>query len=355
MNSPYPKNGTMKTKTTGTLLLAAAFGLGACAAPETEAAPGTTGPEASTGPLLTVHAVERVGVLDASGVAAPVAEATLSTKLMGAVTEVLVQEGDRVVAGQPLLRIDARDLAAKAAQVEAMRAEAEAVLREAELHAQRMQALYADDAAPKAQLDAAETGLARARAAVRAASASAEELGAVRDYSVIRAPFAGILVNRMVDPGSFAAPGAPLLVVQDASRLRVSASVSPDVARGLERGQAVDAVIEGAPARAVVEGVVPAPGGGLHTINALVDNADGRFLAGSAATLSVPIGARATLVVPVSALVHEGDLTGVYLAADGGAHLRWVRPGRAFADSVEVLAGLSDGDQVVTTAATGRR
>ena len=73
---------------------------------------------------------------------------------------------DAVAAGQPLLRIDARDLAAKSSRAEAMQAEAGAVLREAELHAERMRALYADEAAPKVQLDAAETGLARARAGV---------------------------------------------------------------------------------------------------------------------------------------------------------------------------------------------
>lgn len=347
----------MKTNATGTLLLASVLGLGACAAPETETSAGAGKGEsaAPTGPLLTVHAAERPGALQASGVAGPVAEATLSTKLMGTITEVLVQEGDRVAAGQTLLRIDARDLAAKAAQVEAMQAEAEAVLGEAEQHAARMRALYADDAAPKAQLDAAETGLTRARAGVQAARAGVAELGAVRDYSVVRAPFTGVLVSRLADPGSFAAPGAPLLVVQDASRLRVSASVSPEATRGLQRGQVLDALIEGVPARAVVEGVVPAPGGSLHTVNALVENAGGRYLAGSAATLAIPTAARATLVVPASALVHEGDLTGVYLAAEGGARLRWVRPGRSFGDSVEVLAGLRDGDQVVGTAAPQRR
>lgn len=345
----------MKTKTMGTLLLAAALGLGACAAPETEPALGATASKATTGPTFTVRSVERAAALQASGVAAPVAEATLSTKLMGTVTEVLVHEGDRVAVGQPLLRIDARDLTAKAAQAAAMQSEAEAVFREAELHAQRMRALYADDAAPKAQLDAAETGLARSRAGVQAARAGAAELGAVRDYSVIRAPFAGTLVSRMADPGTFAAPGTPLLVVQDASRLRVSATVSPDAARGLRRGQTLEAVIEGAPARAVVEGVVPAQGGSLYTVNALVDNAAGRFLAGSAATLSIPTGVRATLAVPASALVREDDLTGVYLAAEGGARLRWVRLGRSFGDSVEVLSGLRDGDRVVATAASARR
>ncbi len=63
----------------------------------------------------------------------------------------------------------------------------------------------------------------------------------------------------------------------------------------------------------------------------------------------------ATLAVPASALVREDDLTGVYLAAEGEARLRWVRLGRSFSDSVEVLSGLRDGDRVVVTAASARR
>jgi hypothetical protein len=163
------------------------------------------------------------------------------------------------------------------------------------------------------------------------------------------------VVRRLADTGSFAAPGGPLLVVQDASRLRVSATVSPEAVRGLRRGQVLEATIEGSPTSAVVEGVVPSQGGSLYTVNALVENADGRHLAGSAATLSIPTAARATLVVPASALVRQGDLTGVYLAGDDGARVRWVRPGRSFADSVEVLAGLKDGDRVVATAVRERR
>lgn len=354
MKTSNRKHLTMN-KTTGTILLAAAIGLGACSTPDAEARPEALEVHAPTGPLFTVRSVPRAGALEASGVAAPVAEATLSTKLMGTIIEVLVQEGDRVTAGQPLLRIDARELAAKSSQAGAARAEAEAVLAEAELHAQRMRSLYADDAAPKAQLDAAETGLARARAGVQAARAGAAELDAVRGYSVVRAPFAGTIVSRLVDAGSFATPGAPLLVVQDASRLRLSASIAPEAARGLRRGQRLEVAIEEAPSTGVVEGVVPTSGGNLYTVNALVENANGRYLPGSAATLAIPTGARATLVVPASALVRQGDLTGVYLAGDGGSRLRWVRSGRSFADSVEVLAGLRDGDRVIAAAVAERR
>lgn len=300
------------------------------------------------GTELVVQVVERAISLEAAGVAEPWAEATLSTKLMGAVLEVPVREGDAVRAGEVVVRIDARDLDAKTAQVNAALAGAEAAHRQAQAHVERMRALYADEAAPKAQLDAAEAGYARAEAAVREARAGGDELAAMRSYAIVRAPFDGMVTARFVDPGAFAAPGAPLVTIQAASRLRVSVSVAPADARGAGRGDTLQATIEGVPALAVVEGVVPGAGGNLYMVNAIVDNRDRQFLAGSAATLSLPQGTAASIVIPSRALVREGDLTGVHIRGSG---IRWVRTGRAIADSVEVLSGLRDGDRIVVPAA----
>ena len=323
---------------------------GAVAACASEAPPGAESAPAPAGSWLEVSEVARPGTFEASGVAEPYQEATLSTKLMGSVVSVLVREGDVVGAGSVVAEIDARELSAKGAQVAASVAEAEAMQREALSNAQRMRALFAEDAAPRAQLDAAETGLARAEAAVRAARAGASELEAVSSYARIRAPFAGTIIRRSVAPGAFAAPGAPLLTIQDAARLRVSVTVPPAAARVLRRGSEVAATIEGMPATAVVEGVVPA-GGSLYTVNAIVDNRAGEFLAGSAATLQIPQGTRASIVLPRRAARQEGDLTGVLVRKDSGTELRWVRLGRATADSVEVLAGLRAGEQVLVPAA----
>jgi RND family efflux transporter MFP subunit len=286
----------------------------------------------------------------ASGVAGPIRQATLSTKLMGTVLEVLVNEGDRVVADQPLLRIDARDLGAKSAQTAAGIASAEAMYREALTQTERIRAMYADSAATRAQLDAVEAGLARAEAGLRAARAAEVEVDAARSYATIRAPFTGIVTKRFADPGTFASPGAPLLAVQDVSQLRVSASVTPDIARALRRGQALAATIEGRPMRAIIEGVVPAGAGNLATVNALVANPGGTILAGSAATLALPMGTARTLVVPAAAISREGDLTSVTLRTAGADERRWVRLGRAAGGMVEVTAGLRAGDRVVLPA-----
>lgn len=324
---------------------------GACAAPQTEDGHDRT-PTRGAGTVVTVTDTTLDATLEAAGVAEPFQRATLSTKLTGTVVAVLVREGDVVEEGQPLVRIDARDLTAKAAQASASIADAEANHREALAHAARIHALYADSAATKAQLDAAETGLARAAAAVRVAQGASAELGAVSGYAIVRAPFAGVVTRRFVDPGAFAAPGAPLVAVQDVARLRIVVNAAPDAVRSLRRGMLITAAIEEHTVRATVEGVVPADAGNLYTVNAVVPNADRTLLAGSTATIALPLGTRAALLVPSAALRREGDLTGVIVRTASGDDLRWVRVGRTSNGVVEVTSGLRAGEQIVVPAAT---
>jgi RND family efflux transporter MFP subunit len=304
---------------------------------------------------FVVHDTSISASLEASGIAAPVREATLSTKLMGSVTDVLVREGQRVRAGDLLLRIDARDVNAQGAQAAAGVAQAEAVYANARAQTERMRALYADSAAPKAQLDEAEAGLARAEAGVRAARAASSQVDAVRAYADVRAPFDGTVVKRFVDPGAFVAPGAPLVSVQDASRLRLSVSVAPLEARGVRSGDRLAARVEDRPASAVVEGVVPAAGGAIYTVNALIDNGGGQFLAGGSGTLLLPQATHDGILLPADALVREGDLTGVYVrGAAGASELRWLQVGRVVSGRVEVLSGLRAGETVEIAAPIAR-
>lgn len=349
---------TMRAAAT-TVLLAAA-----CApSPKTEtaAAPDTAAAR-TAGTVIELRDTTLAATFDAAGIAEPLQQATLSTKLMGTVAAVLVHEGDAVSAGQVLLRIDAREMDAKATQVSASIADAEAMQREATRQANRFRALYADSAATRAQFDAAETGLARADAALRAAKAASSELEAVSSYATVRAPFAGIVTARSVDPGAFAAPGAPLVTVQDVSSIRIRASVAADAARSLARGQHLAATVDGDSATATVEAVVPTASGNLFTLNALLPNSIRaklpRFRAGSAVTLAIPTGTTQAIVVPRSAIVHEGDLTGLIVRGAQRDERRWIRLGAMTATSAIVSSGVRVGESIVvptsTTATTGR-
>jgi multidrug efflux pump subunit AcrA (membrane-fusion protein) len=169
----------------------------------------------------------------------------------------------------------------------------------------------------------------------------------VSSYAVVRAPFAGVVSRRFVDPGAFAAPGAPLVSVQDGHQLRITVNATPDAARGVRRGQTIGAKIEGRPVTAVVEGVVPAASGNLYAINALVANPGGSILPGSTATLLLPAGMRTGLIVPAGAVTRQGDLAGVIVRTEEGDETRWVRVGESLGTMIEVNAGLRAGEQVV--------
>jgi RND family efflux transporter MFP subunit len=160
-----------------------------------------------------------------------------------------------------------------------------------------------------------------------------------------------VVTRRFVDVGDFAAPGAPLVTVQDASRLRISAAVPAAMARRVKAGMKLDARIEGEAVQAVVEGVVPSAAT-MYTINAIVANRSGALPAGGSATLAIPAGsAERTLLVPLSAIVREGDLTGVRVVRDGRSELRWVRLGDTYGDRVVVRTGLQAGERVALAGA----
>lgn len=326
-------------------VLAVVLTAAACAPADARVTADTIGVTA-TGDVITIADTTIATSLEATGVAAPLREATLSTKLMASVIGVDVLEGSVVRAGQVLVRLDARDLAAKREQVQAGLSAAQAMHAQASAHVARMRSLHADDAAPTAMLEQAETQLAQATAGLRAAQAASAELAAVESYAALTAPFAGTVTARFVDPGAFAAPGAPLVQLQDASQLRITVHVSPDVARTLAKGARVDVRIEGQADVATVEGVVPAMGG-LYAINALVENRDGRHPANGAATLAVPTGTQRGIAVPEAALIREGDLVGVLLRTNDGDIRRWIRTGAVANGLVEVTAGLRAGDQIV--------
>ncbi len=346
---PFVAGRTSGALRTGLVLLAGGVTLAACG-DTTKDEPVAARVVASTEGMREVAVVDSVlpDVNEAVGTAAPLLSATLSTKLMAAVTAVHVKEGDVVREGQLLVSLDVRDIDAKATQASGNLQSAEAMLADAEVQTARMRALFADSAAPKAQLDAAEAGLARAKAMVNAARGGVAEASAVRAYGALRAPFAGVVTQRLVDPGAFAAPGMPLITVQQSTSLRVTAMVPPGAAQSVTRGQSVSVTIEGVEATGTVEGVVAAASGGLFTVNVIVPNREGRYPTGGSATLSLAGAPRAVRLVPLAAVTREGDLTGLLVRTpDGGADRRWVRLGRVRGDLVEVLSGVNAGDRVL--------
>jgi RND family efflux transporter MFP subunit len=262
--------------------------------------------------------------------------AGLASRFSAVVESVAAEEGDAVRAGQVLLRLDGRDLRARLEG-------AESALKAARAQRDRVRALFERDAATRQELDAAE-------AADSAALAERDAAKAQLDDIEIRAPFAGRVSDKRIGAGDLAVPGQPLLVVQGGDALRVAASVSREQADRLKFGDLVQAVLEDggvAEARVSVLNVAGDPTSRRFLVKADLPPGTGAR-AGSFARLRLPRGKEEPLpMVPSSALVERGALTGVFVIEEGRARLRWIDTGEQAGDARVVRAGLRAGEEVV--------
>ncbi len=289
-------------------------------------------------------------------------QTVVASQVSGAVVELRVKAGDRVTAGQLLMRLDARaanqNAAASDAQVRAARATQDVAAKEFA----RQQQLAADRFISAAALDRAEAEFKSAQAQAAAQFAAA---GAVRTLSglyVVRAPYAGVVMEVPVSLGDMAMPGRALATLYDPAALRVSAAIPQSAAAALGDGLGVRAEIPSLPSATqrmqtpVRVEQLPAADAATHTVTLRADLAPG--LAGAApgqfARIWVPAvdaAASNSLWVPAQAIVHRAEMTGLYvLDATGKPLLRQVRLGRSDGGQVEVLSGLNTGEQVAIDA-----
>ncbi|GAO04216.1 efflux RND transporter periplasmic adaptor subunit [Anaeromyxobacter sp. PSR-1] len=323
-----------------TLMLALALAAPALPVPSLAA-------EAAAAPAAPVRV--RAARVDGGGAGRTVAanvvavrRATISTRLAANVTQVHVEEGQRVAAGQLLVSLADNDVKGG---LEA----AEAALAAASAHEKRIEALLAERAATTSELEGARAQRAQAAAAVAGARANV-------GYSLLRAPFAGTVQSRRVNAGDLVGPGQPLLQLEG-DALELTASLSDDEARGLAVGKTLPFLAGST--RGTVEITALTPGGDplshRRGLRARVQKAEGELRSGSFARLVLPAAAgdakapaaQAALWVPKSALVQRGDLTGVFVADGGKARLRWISPGEPAGDAVLVRAGLRGGETVI--------
>lgn len=270
-------------------------------------------------------------------------QAVLSTRLAGTVKRVLVAEGSAVSAGQLLLELEAGDLLGQLKAAQTAREAAAA-------HHRRIAALQGMGAATPSELEQAAAALAAAEGAVASVQGQLA-------FAQIRAPFAGTVQRRDVQPGAFAGPGQPLLTLEGRGALELTASLSEAEAAALAVGRKVAFESEGRVGQALVTAL--APGGDALTHRQalrarVVQPTDLR--SGAFARIQVPgaggAAAPGTVKVPLSALVQRGELRGVFVEEQGRAALRWLSLGEREGDRVEVRAGLAAADRVIADPAT---
>jgi len=286
----------------------------------------------------------------------------LAAKVMGNVVAVHVREGDRVRAGQLLVEIDDREARAQSDAVERAVDGANAAVAAAEANAslaatnqQRFSALRVRGSVSPAEFDEVRAKATVANAELERARRAREQLVARRaearvfaDYTKVRAPIDGIVTARFVDPGSQAAPGMPLLTVEDDRAMRVETSAPEDLA--VRVGDAVAIEAGGKRIAARVTRVVGAVDAASRSAIVQIDlPAEGRLRSGTFANVLFTTGARRAVSVPAAALQIRGALASVFvIGGDGIARLRFVTAGDAAGDRVEILSGLDAGETIVT-------
>ena len=293
-------------------------------------------------------------VTEATGSVEPWIRVSPGTKILGRIDQFLVREGDRVRAGQVLVRLEKGDLEAAVAQARAAIAMSEANLDNALAQYDRMQALHGRGSATAKNLEDATTGFRVAEASLEQARANLAAAEVTVAYAEIRSPVSGWIVSKMAEAGDMAAPGTPLLTVEDLSRVKVVVQVPESEVVGLSEGDParirID-VLEGTE-DAVVDRIMPAgdPTSRTYRVQLVLDNPDGRIKSGMYARAQFARGDREALLVPPAAIIDRGQLRGLFVVdGDGLARLRWVRLGRELEDGVEVLSGLSSGERFVVS------
>jgi multidrug efflux system membrane fusion protein len=291
------------------------------------------------------------------GVVEALRQTIVAAQVPGAVVALQVRVGDKVHAGQVLMRIDAR-AADQAAVAGAARAgAARAAMEEATRDFERKQQLFAQGYSSAAALDRAHAHFRTAQAEASAQLANAGAAKTQSDFHIVKAPYGGVVANVSVVLGDMAMPGRPLLTLYDPTALRVAAAIPQTALAKLEGALMPQAEIPGAVAglvKPVHVQLLPTVDVASHTLEMRLDlpantnAAPGMF---ARAWLSGPgtgVGTgEARLFVPSQALVRRSELAAVYvIGRSGKPMLRQVRPGRSEGNQVEILSGVAAGERV---------
>lgn len=301
--------------------------------------------------VVTVEARELALRLPLSGSLAPLAQATVKSKVSGVVLATTVREGMNVSAGQVIARLDDADARARVAQQSALVKEASARLAMAAKNEANSQALLKQNYISQNSFDTTRNSVELAQAAVDAARAQLDLARIALNDTVIRAPLAGVVSKRFVQAGEKLSPDSPVMAIVDLQHLTLDAQVPASDIPRVQVGQDVRFKVDGFDGRAFsgkVARINPAaePGSRAMLVYISVDNSDrvlraGMFAKGDITTRkSTP-----RPIVPLAALRKDGARDVVYKVEGGKVLAQPVELGMRNLDEgmAEVTAGVEPG------------
>ena len=353
-----PQSWFARTDLARAALAAALLGLAACGGRGGDAKPGADGASQAASMTVTVATPARRSVdreIVASGSVAAWQEMSLGVELSGVrVSQVLVEVGANVKAGQPLVLLDRRTLEVQARQAEASRAQARASLEVAKAAATRGDSLLAQKLISTSNYDDLRAALIKAEAQLASAEAELESARLRLGFATLRAPDSGVISSRAVQPGQIAQVGNEMLRLIRRGRLEWRAEVAEGDLAQIAEGAVVRVT---GPGGEVVEGKIRAVSPGLDskTRTALV-YADlpkpGGLRAGMFAEGRVRTGAGEATVLPRQSVEFRDGFPYVFvLGKDSKVAQRRIVVGAADGDQIEVRSGIAGTDQVVVRGA----
>jgi RND family efflux transporter MFP subunit len=275
--------------------------------------------------------------IDVVGTTASAVMVHISARVSAYVKEVKASAGQRVKAGDLLVRLDDREFSE---QVSA----AEAQLQQVESEYHRTRQLLEKNATTEQAMIAAESAFHTARA-------QAERVRVMLTYTALNAPLDGVVTDRRVEPGDLANPGQVLLSVYDPTRMRLEAPVPVRLVEKLQLDASVEValdrpagVLTGRVAQIVSE-IDPSSRTQLVKVDIAGENT--AILPGTFGRLWVPDDARDAILVPGSAVYRVGQLELVHLVRGDRVLRRAVTTGARVGERVEILAGLREKDVVL--------
>jgi RND family efflux transporter MFP subunit len=306
--------------------------------------------------LMTVQPRNLLQTLTASGSLRAISQVSVKARVAGEVREVLAREGEPVRVGQVLVRMDESDYRARLAQSEGALVAARGQLDIASKARDNNRVLVERGFISKNAYDTASSQYDIARANVDSARGALEVARKALADTVIRAPIAGLVASRSVQPGEKIAADNRLLDVVDLSRMEMEVAVPTSDILGIAPGQEVTVRIEGLarPLPAKVVRINPAAQAGSRSIMAYleIDNPQNLLRAGMFGEARLTLSRKAgVLAVPQSALQGNGDQATVYAIENGRLSRKPVRPGMIGSEDdatlVEIVEGLAPGARIV--------
>lgn len=282
------------------------------------------------------------------GVIEAVNRSTVSAQTAGRVEEIMVDVNDFVPQGAPIVRIRNIEQRAGLEQAQANLREAQARFIEAEAEHHRIRGVYERQLVSKAQMDSVTATLNAAKARLEAAQAGVTQARESLGYTIITAPYSGIVLERHIEPGESVQPGKPLITGFTLDELRIVVNVPQRLIEPIRQHQQARILLSDDDITTEKMTFFPYadPQSNAFKVRIYLPKKTKGLYPGMFVKTAFRIGEDQRLTVARSALVQRGEVSAVYVVKEGQVSLRQVRPGRTEGDQVEILAGLEAGEQV---------